>query len=96
MSCCNNIRKFNEFVTACTPQTFLDLFKDLADGTYSVRLNFLGALIIIPITVAASVVTGTVPALNENYTYTGKVLNAAGETITEYDCFEFKTTMNYV
>lgn len=88
---CTKIYKFKEPVNACDAQSFLSMFKNLPDGNYTVQLDFLNGVQKVPIAVASNVVTGTV-ALNESYTYVGKVI---GTTLTfdsvEYDCFQFET-----
>lgn len=98
--CCEKVYKFCTLVPSCNSDAFKELFKDLADGDYTVQLEFLGARLNIPITVASNVVTiepADLVKLNESFTYQGKVLNSEGETVpltfetVEYDCFEFST-----
>lgn len=100
--CCISTYNFCKPVNPCDLSTFGDLFKDLPDGTYTVILDFLNSSIMVAI--IASTTEGvkkiTLPdgfALNESYTYTGKIINAQGADVkltfsnVEYDCFQFST-----
>lgn len=99
--CCEKQYRFCNSVSVCTTDGFKDLFKNLTDGAYNIKLDFLDKTLVIPITVAGKVVTVTdelVTGLNERYTFTGKVINASGDVVPltvgeeTYDCFEFTTT----
>jgi hypothetical protein len=68
------------------------------DGVYRMKLDFLSAGIEESASfIATNTATFSKDHLNENYTYTGQVIDAAGEVVTftvdevEYDCFEFST-----
>ncbi len=98
--CCTNTYKFCQPVDSCTGNGFTDMFKALADGVYTVQLDFLDSVIEYTINVASNVVTlneGVTIILNERFTYTGKVINASGAVVslifggTSYDCFQFDT-----
>ncbi|MEO7049878.1 MAG: hypothetical protein ABI091_31530 [Ferruginibacter sp.] len=96
--CCDKTYKFCKGVGTCNADDFKKMFTGLADGTYTVQLDFLDSKVNITITVATNVVTVADPfILNENYTYTGKVIKADGTTAMliedtiSYDCFEFTT-----
>lgn len=76
---------------------FESLFSGLDDGAYTVKLDFLNSTIDVPIVVEAGEVEASTVALNENYSYTGKVVDAEGETVNltmgeaSFDCFQFHT-----
>ena len=95
--CCQKTYAFCQKVSACDLTTFTDLFTDLANGAYIVSLDFLGSKIEVPIEVEEGNVDAGVFALNENYTYTGQVLNADGAVVPivvgeeSFDCFQFKS-----
>lgn len=85
-------------MNGCNYDGFKEMFSSLADGTYSIELEFLNGKHLIGITkTGATIETVGSVVLNENYTYTGQVLNSSGvvvplvfETIS-YDCFQFET-----
>lgn len=100
--CCVKILKFCTPISACDKYAFANLFKGLQDGTYTVELQYLDAIVSIPITVVSGNVDVTIlnlTALNEIYTYTGLVRDSAGAVVKftkasiEYDCFQFSTTI---
>ena len=99
MSCnCQNVYKFQTPVNGCNTNGFKQMFAGLADGTYSVELEFLNGRHLVGITKLGSDIetVGSV-VLNENYTYTGRVLDASGNVVplyfetVPYDCFQFDT-----
>lgn len=96
--CCQSVYKMCAKVSACGMGGLEQLLTGwLPDGQYTVKLDFLNSSIEVPVIVEAAVVTTGVVALNENYTYTGKVVDAEGAAVPitveddSFDCFEFKT-----
>jgi hypothetical protein len=74
------------------------MFSSLPDGNYSVELEFLNGRHLIGITkVGDDIETVGSVVLNENYTYTGRVLDANGVVVplvvntVSYSCFQFDT-----
>lgn len=76
---------------------FKSLFINLPDGAYMVKLDFLNSVIEVPIVVEDGTVQANTVSLNENYSYTGRVVDAEGETVnivigeTQFECFQFDT-----
>ena len=76
---------------------FQSLFTGLANGSYTVKLDFLNSTIDVPIVVSEGAVEANTVALNENYSYTGKVVTDEGVTISltmdeaTFECFQFQT-----
>lgn len=99
MSCnCQNVYKFQTPVNGCNTSGFTSMFSGLADGNYSVELEFLSGRHLVGITkIGTDIETVGSVALNENYTYTGRVKNDAGAYVqlyfstVAYDCFQFET-----
>jgi hypothetical protein len=97
--CCNKTYKFCKKISACSLQNLKALFKNIPNGTYIIELNFLQSVIKIQMVVVGTTFTITGPGLNENYTYTGRVFNSAGQMVpfvvdaVQYDCFQFDTVI---
>ena len=96
--CCTNTYKFCKPVNGCNSASFSALFSGLPDGSYTIQLDYLNSVQNIGITVASGVLTFTSTiVLNENFTYTGQVLNSSGIVVpltfytVPYDCFQFVT-----
>ena len=93
MSCCNKIYKYPKAVNTCTQDDFKAIFSFLGNGDYTVLLNFLDSVQVITLNATERVITITSDyALNENYTYTGRIVDT--EILVSnvvYDCFEFTT-----
>lgn len=69
-----------------------------ADGNYTMQLDFLDHVLQETAGfITTNAATFSKDLLNENYTYTGRVIDSAGNTVpftvagVEYDCFEFTT-----
>jgi hypothetical protein len=99
MSCnCQSVYKFTKPVNACDLSSLASFFTGLDVGNYTVELDFLGGKINLPlmITESGKSITGN---LNESFTYTGRLLNAAGNPVpfyvstVPYDCFQFETVI---
>jgi len=96
--CCQKVYKFCNSVNGCNYEGFTEMFTSLPDGNYNVELEFLNGKHLIGITKSSETIetVGSV-VLNENYTYTGKVVDASGSVIplvvdnVSYDCFQFET-----
>ena len=87
-------------MNGCNSDGFKEMFTSLADGNYTVELDFLNGKQLIGITKSGATIetVGSV-VLNENYTYTGRVVNASGFVVpiyvstVPYDCFQFETKL---
>jgi hypothetical protein len=96
--CCTKIYKFCKPVNGCNSESFAALFASVPDGSYIIQLDFLGSVQIIGITITGGVLDFTSSiGLNENFTYTGQLLNGSGVVVplyfstVAYDCFQFTT-----
>lgn len=96
--CCNKIYKFCKAVNGCNRDNFAALFAGVPDGNYTIQLDYLNSVVSIEMSISEGVVTFTYAVqLNENFTYTGQLLNESGEVVpivkeeVSYDCFQFTT-----
>jgi hypothetical protein len=96
--CCTKIYKFCKPVNGCNSESFAALFAGVPDGSYTIQLDFLGSVQSIGITITGGVLAFTSSiGLNENFTYTGQLLNGSGVVVplyfysVAYDCFQFTT-----
>jgi hypothetical protein len=96
--CCTKIYKFCKPVNGCNSESFAALFASVPDGSYMIQLDFLGSVQTIGITITGGVLAFTSSiGLNENFTYTGQLLNGSGVVVplyfstVAYDCFQFTT-----
>jgi hypothetical protein len=108
MACCCTRIKHLCNVPVCGDNAFIHTGVDApADGMYNLVLEFLG----IEFRIGTTGVTGEellFPAheLNENYTFTGKIVGPDGQVVTfeegeepnviTYDCISFKTILSFV
>lgn len=95
--CCTKVYKFCKPLRGCSASDFANLFKGLAEGTYSVQLDFLSGKQLRMVTVKDSIILVSGGDLNESYTYTGQVFDSGGNVVPlvfetlSYDCFQFET-----
>lgn len=105
--CCTRIKNLCN-VPVCGDAAVINTGVDAtADGIYTLVLQFLN----VEFRIGANGVTGeelVFPAheLNENYTFTGKIIGPDGQVVTfqegeepnvvTYDCISFKTMLSYV
>lgn len=95
--CCNKVYRLCD-QAVCDPNGLMLPVPIPADGLYTLELNFLGDTIRKEAMLSSGDnATFDMDGLNEKYTYTGRVVDATGETLTftvdeiEYDCIEFTT-----
>jgi hypothetical protein len=98
--CCTKIYKFCKPVNGCNSESFAALFAGVPAGSYTIQLDFLGSVQTIGISITGGVLAFTSSiGLNENFTYTGQLLNGSGVVVplyfstVAYDCFQFTTKM---
>lgn len=96
MSChCTKIYNFKDPLQSCDQSSFADLFSGLADGNYTLQIDFLDTAQFVSMVKDGSITFPNGLVLNENFTYIAKIV---GTPLVfggiSYDCFQF-TTLNY-
>lgn len=99
--CCTNTLNLCK-ASVCQPDTIIIGMNAPADGEYQLVLGYLGNDIIIRKTfVANDPLVFSALNLNEKYTYTGKIIDPDGNTLTvvtgegNFDCVSFQTVLTY-
>lgn len=95
--CCSNVYRICD-VIVCDANPLVLPVPIPSDGDYTLELDFLNSVVrkTATLSLGDNATFEDVP-LNEQYTYTGRVMDAAGDPVTfeideiEYDCFQFST-----
>jgi hypothetical protein len=95
--CCEKVYRMCD-VPVCDGESLVLPVTIDAGGDYTLQLDFLDSMLTETASfIATNTATFSKDLLNEKYTYTGRVVDAAGAVVNftvdtvEYDCFEFTT-----
>jgi hypothetical protein len=99
MSCCC-VKTLNLCNVPVCGVLEIDVNVESPGGEYTLKLDFLNTILSIAQEQDTESIRFDVSALNENFQYTGQIIDPSGEVVSitsndeTYDCIKFKTVLN--